>query len=720
MSETTVDPAPQAVDTTPSKPRVPPRVPLRSRIDWSWRHGPVIAPIQAGIGAFNAAAVGYLTHVNPLWAASTGIGMSIAAAIAARRKHLSTGGIFYWVACWAGAGTWATWAMSTTPWTGDAVYTLAAGTAAAGLLAPWVSRHEQQAVIDRAEKQAARARIEVAVEWEDRLARVAQVKWTEGRSANPNNPNAEGVTGIETWPREMGMTLQVQLPPGDSYDRLRPFTSQMAADAKIPLSCDVEILPGRDRSVAIIRVETVDVSDAEIPYPEGTDGTAPLTITQPLVAAVQRGGVDYPISVLDDPMLIVGQRGSGKTNAVQVMNALLLRCADTVVWHIDLNGSGMSRPWMTPWLKGQIREPVIDWVAATVDEAIVMMQAAINIAKARKTIYAEAMDAEDDDKLHPSPKVPEIVIVLDEGAEAMAMSRGNTILSAKIAELISIARAARVNLLLSTLRATGDIIPMEVQAQVGTKIFMRPVLDCQHEMAQLLGWSKLPLSEVAQPGTAAARTHDTAGITRVNFYRMRPSAIHAMAVAVAGIRPALDAPSAAAAVTGGRIPADAYTGRHARYRAWYADQGGTTITYTAEEDPVMPAHHDPDDAARDMAAAVDNMNKALADLAQVADEAERSGRQVADDIPGIDDRFAEITETLGDDASEDQKRRDWFATFLRDAQIRGDGTTPAEITARFEETGVTIPSRATINRWLTAAGWAPTGKGPDARWTPPA
>ena len=119
-------------------------------------------------------------------------------------------------------------------------------------------------------------------------------------------------------------------------------------------------------------------------------------------------------------VLVIGQTGSGKTILLNVLTAGAGRCRDALVWHIDLNGGSLSQMWLAPWLEGHTDRPAIDWAASTPAEALDMALAALRIAKDRKTSARKLKIAADTTLMPVSPDLPEIVIFLDEGAEAVS------------------------------------------------------------------------------------------------------------------------------------------------------------------------------------------------------------------------------------------------------------------------------------------------------------
>lgn len=679
--------APAKVVTTPppDKPR-PPR-------DWSWRHGPIIGPVNAGAGLSAAAMVGDLAGVVGWWGAAAGVAAAAGATVRAHRQNISPLGLVYRAGCWATAGGWMSWALATSAWSPDVLAGLAAGALAAGLAAPEMAEHETRVVAQRrkaadvvaqAEAKAAddKRRIVIAEEWEARLTKASGFK-------------GFAITAVQDWPDRGGYTLQVRLPGGVTRRMLAGLVDTLATDADLPLGCGAEIGPGTSRGVVLIRVSTVDTTAEAQLYPQDI---TPLTFTGPLPIGMHRASVPAVITLLEDPAMVVGRRGSGKTVTLQVINAGIARCIDALLWHIDLNGSGMSSPWLDDYLAGRVDRPPIDWVAATPDEALLMVRVAINIAKGRKVAYKALMKQVNDDKIPISATVPAIVIVLDEGAEAVAANRGNASLAAALEELISIARATREQIVLSGLRATSETIPTTLKKQVGIKIQMRP--EELSEIAQLFEWnSGVAIEDAPYPGSGLLKSPETRGIAPYRGYDLRPADIRRIAAATGPMRPTLDATSA-------RIGGTAYANRWARYRTWYTAQGGDTTAMPTTPQPDQPEPTQPQQnlgqGIAGLGGAKENLDNNLEKLRALRQQAENP-EPASEQQPDFDAEFAAIVageewDAPGTPAAADG--RDSMVQILKAAGA--DGLHRDVLAEQLAKIGVT-PSRPTLYRWLQAA-----------------
>jgi hypothetical protein len=677
-------PKAEAAPVVPAKPK-----------DWSWRHGPIIAPVNAGLGACSLGMLGDLAGVSPWWGLGAGLAGAVGHGIRSIVRDVTPLGMAYRTTAWLAGGTWGAWALHTSAWSPDVLTALAAGTVALGLAAPEMADHETRAVTRKAKEEAAAKqaesdavaaarRLKVAREWEARLDRVCMVKGAL-------------IQAVQDWPEGGGYTLQVRLPAGGmTWRQVASATDGLATDADLPHGCGVEVHPGKSRGVLLLKVATLDTTAEAKPYP--IDNLTPLTFTGPLPVGMHRASIEAVINLLEDPMMIVGRRGSGKTVFLQVVNAGLARCADALIWHIDLNGAGMSSPWLSDFLAGAQDRPVIDWVAPTAEEALLMVTTAVAIAKGRKVAYKPLMDSVNDDKIPISAQVPAIVIVMDEGAEAVAANRGNSDLAAALDELISIARAARVQEVFSGLRATSETIPTPLKKQVGVKVQMRP--EDIDEIAQLFGWhSGVSVEDAPYPGSGLLKTPDSRGILPLRGYDLRPDAIRAIARAVAPWRPTLDKPSAGIAGT-------AYANRWDRYGSWLTDQGGTMPTQRTP-DPSENTPIQQGEGVAGLGPAKADLEKNLAILRKLRDEAENPKPQTEDVNAAFDAIVSGEQWGAEEAASTDDRTR--LAEILKAAGP--EGIHIDDIAARLAKVGVK-PSRPTLYRWLDAsaektgrAGW---------------
>ncbi|WP_157433966.1 hypothetical protein [Actinoalloteichus sp. GBA129-24] len=505
---------------------------MRERhLDWSAGHTPALAALNTTGGVLATGMVGSLIDIAPVWGvAAAGVGAAghlIATAGIGGRARLT-----HRATCWAGAGGWLAWSLATTPWSIASLTSLACLGVAGYATGRFVSIADDRQQERRHKLMLASRRARTATEWEGRIGRVCGIQGSR-------------VVGVEQWDTGTGYTLDVELPEGGkSWRELAAAAEALAADANLPDGCGVEVVAGISRRVALIRVSTVNVQIKDTPYPSEA---TPLTINNPIPIGLHRDASEAGLSLRQDTTLLTGQKGGGKTNELQVINAGLVRCVDTVVWHIDLNGGGMSLPWITPWHErgpaGGVPAPAVDWVAATPKEAQKMTAAALRIAKHRKVAYRKLRRDVGDDKLPVSPTVPEIVIVVDECAEVLGERTPHRQVQANLEEIQRIGRAEGVNLVFCGLRATTDVIgSTNILKQARARVSMS--VQDPEELNYLFGWScKATPADIPYPG-CGLYLQDTSGNPRpFKGYRLVGAALEDVAVAVAARRPALDEPS---------------------------------------------------------------------------------------------------------------------------------------------------------------------------------
>lgn len=554
-ADTTTPPAnqPGATPTTNTAPKPANRVKPGGWVTyalstWHWRHPhPAWGTINAAGATLGTAGIAAAAGV-PAPFALIGGALGAAGAVAGGMTDDLSGRRLLWR-----AGSWmlpATWMASTigldAVWSGPALGTLAAGTAAAATIATAAGRARQRRTVTRhqqaARADAATARERVAVAWEARIARVTDVKVT--------------IRAVQAWPTRSGFTLDADLPTGGATWRdIARRTEGLATDARLPNGCEVTVEPGDSRGAVLLHVSTVN----RLGEDHYLDDYSPLSINNPLAIGVHRNGEQALINLRYACGVLVGQTDSGKTNQLQTINTQLIRAVDAIVWHIDLAGGGLARPWVTPWAEGRAPRPAVDWVATTAAEAEIMTRAAIEILKGRKPAYQQRMRDANDDKIPVGPDLPEIVIVVDEIKTVPAH------IVAMLTEISDTGRAAGVRTLSCALRATDDYLPVAIKEQARIRVGMR--VSDEKELNYLYGW-KYNIDSEAAPyqgcGFLLAGEPGEAAPMPFKGYRTDPGRIDTAAIAAAGWRPNLDPTSAhladQVAVRGTR----AYTDRWSR------------------------------------------------------------------------------------------------------------------------------------------------------------
>lgn len=493
------------------------------RIDWAGKHGTFAGTVNGALSTWALTMVGYLLHIPAIWALGAGIAAAAATLLASVGQNIDSHTLLYRAACWTGAGVWMTWAIGWgNPWSLHAVVSLVIGALVIGIIATALSRGERR----EQEKQRAALRLSQrarrAHDWEQRIRRVCNV-------------DAQ-VVGEEEWAGGTGYTLDLVLGGGGAtWKSIASFCDGLAADARLPEGCGVEVGPGADRGSALLRISIRNALLEPQPYPEDY---SPLTILNPIPMGVLRDGDVAGVELREETLVITGEKGSGKTNQEHVTTAGLVRCVDTLIWTIDFGGGGLPLPWLWAWHEGRAERPAIDWVATTGDEALAMTEVALDIAKRRKVAYQYLKRQTNTNLLPVSPELPEIVIIIDEGAEVTGERTKHRQVAANVEEIVRIARDSAVNVVLSGLRATADVIPPGVLHQARARIGMR--VSDSDELNRLFGWRhKLSADDIPFKGGAFILTEQLTPRPMRGFF-LDPARIDDIAVAAGGIRPGLD------------------------------------------------------------------------------------------------------------------------------------------------------------------------------------
>lgn len=524
-------PAPAPTATKPDTPTTKPTIPtgkapwwMAKMQPWGWEHPPTWGAINTSGAILGGTMIANLIGMPaPLGIIGGTVG-GLAALAAGLVDDITPARLLWRAGTWITSGVWVTWALTASPWNPACLGALGIMTSVTGTVATIRSRRKRtRDAQDRAhaKTEQERQQIAVALDWEDRIRRVTGV--------------SVSVAGIRAWETGAGFTLQVLLPKGGAtVSQLSAHLDGLATDARLPNGCEITIRQGRYRGSLDIDVSTVDILDDLIPCPEST----PLSIDNGLPVGLYRESSLATIDTAWDCAALVGQVGSGKTNLLNVINLAILRCVDTCLWHIDLTG-GISRPWVRPYYEGRVTHPMVDWGAYDPTEADLLCDAAIAIIDARKGIYEEWMRQCNDDKIHVTPNLPQIIIVVDEAGKLP------TSIMEKLRVVSDTGRAARVRIIYCGLRATSEYMPPAIKSQARVLVGLR--VTRQEELAYLFGWHAVRsgLDTQAAQNKGCGFIQDDGGAPRpFKGFRITPSEIDAAVEKVVSWRPLLDEPSA--------------------------------------------------------------------------------------------------------------------------------------------------------------------------------
>jgi hypothetical protein len=535
--------------------------------DWAAGHGPVTGALSATTGCLAVATTGTAAGMPPGWALAIGAAGAIGHTATSLRDRLAARTIGMRAASWLLGAGWATWAMTSGPLSWTALGSLATLGVGIGAAARATLLHEEARELEalaQAERQVAAElsaeRRAIAAEWVDRIQRVCGI--------------TVRVRAVEMWPTGTGFTLDADLPPGGAtYDRIAREAPKLSADARLPHGCTATASPGIDQGRVLVDVTTVNVLAREVTYP--TD-YGPLSVLTGIPWGLRTNAEEIRAYLREQCALVVGPTGSGKTNMVHTILAGFARAEDVLTWVIDLNAGSAGLPWVRPALDRDGRpvdgiRPGVDWLAASPEEAALMLDTAVRVAKHRKTVYQDLMARANTDLLPISAKIPQIMLVIDEGAEILAGSdKPSRMLAAKILEVIRIARAMGIRTVLTALGATGAVlgnlmIRREAKVRVALTGGETEGMDLSK---QFPGSRGLRVDQAPYKGAGFMGTPESPAAL-FKSWRILPNQIRDITAATADRHPTLDAPSATAA-------GDAYAHRwDADRTAWMRDQPST-------------------------------------------------------------------------------------------------------------------------------------------------
>ncbi|GAA0853587.1 hypothetical protein ACFQVD_26275 [Streptosporangium amethystogenes subsp. fukuiense] len=537
--------------------------------DWSLTHGPIGGAVN---GFLALAALGAAAHAVDIdaWLPAAGTAVSAVGSILHsldRGAHTPT--LLYRLCCALSAGSWLTYTAATTPWTSGAFYALGLGALAAGVLAPWFRIKEPATGAGRTVRAAVVPRrvAQVAADWEQRILAVTRVRVE--------------ITDVRTWDSKAGYTLTGLLPlDGTTRQILAGASDQLAAAARLPDGCGVEVAKGPHRGSFVMHVMTVNRLTEDVDW---HGDLSARDIHDPAWLGEHRDSSPMTVPLREESVILIGQKGSGKTTLLHGLIWESARCFNGLTAVIDVNGGSLAQPWLHPWLEGETARPAIDWVAADLDEALEMTRILVEMAIDRKTSYRHLKVQHNLSLLPLSADLPSYQLLVDEGGELMSTTSRDPIkneIRDNIEELLRIGRDAGFNTIISALRAVQDMVSPDVVKQSKVKIGM--YCDDEAELAYLFGWNKgADPDELAGPGTGFYRVPGST-VRPFKGGNLRHGDIARAAVTIANNRPDLDAAGIA-------VGGDFYRDRLQRMRETFSGKAQVALPTQRPRAPQPPA-----------------------------------------------------------------------------------------------------------------------------------
>jgi FtsK/SpoIIIE family len=421
---------------------------------------------------------------------------------------------------------------------------------AAVLVAVYPAVAERQA---RAAEQARRAGEDSAAarrqrRWPDLLARIGYA--------------GVGYAGQEET--RAGYLVHLRLPASGrvTYPALAAAAERLEVAARLRHG-SLRFERGAQAHEVILHVAERDVLAMTVPLPSGSE---PLSVTGPIPLGLYQDGRQCEVTLREVATLIVGLRGSGKSNLLNVLIAQLARCPDVLIFAIDLKGGRMAAPWIQPWLAHRAPAPVIDWLATDREEAEKMLRALL------RAVQARARSCSGGEKIVPSASQPAILLVCDEVAVILGIGTGgprpweggvtNTTLAGLATQLVMTGRSEAIDLVMATQRGT---VTMTGSADLKSQCALRIGLGVSSEAdARLIIPDNVriaaDLARLCHPGSGIVQQGSNGRVLPVKFYRLEHEMIGQIAERVGWLRPQPD-PLVAEAL------GDDYLTRWSRFRA---------------------------------------------------------------------------------------------------------------------------------------------------------
>lgn len=599
------------------------------------RHGPVSGPLHACVGLATAAVIAApaqpIVDIPAPWAGAGGAAVLAALWWRGSRNGAGTSRLVYrTVAVSSGTG-WLCWVLVNGAGTG-AVFSLAVGGVVLGIAARPVAAHEQEEERRRVEaSEAYRQRLanqrlqDIADEWTARIAKVCRIDVQVIAVEKWMHPGADGT------PRETGYTLEIILPPtGVGWRTLKDHQDALANAAQLPLGCGVEAGPGISRNRALLDVSTVNALEDDIPFPPAD---RPLSVDDPLDIGVRRDGSPALVSIRSESWVVSGGTGSGKSNELRTIINRLMECEDTLIVVIDKNGGGLVLPYLVPWVAGEIPFPPIAAVVDTDEEALKILHFLGQLIGVRKQSQAQNMMDADDDMVAASPRVPQIVVITDEGASM------NPKVQDAIVDLSDRGRGSRIRTIYCALRATaaGGYLPKPLLAQALVRIGMR--VNLTSELQYLFNSRGLDPADTPAPGYGFIEVTGEPALVHKG-YRTLPSHARECAVRTAKWRPVEIEPESMKL-----LPEDV---RDIWYQVWERNRHIAVAAAGGKAPKPAPQPELPARPARPASSHPGGMDGAVADMHRMRDRLrETMGQPPASQTPAQDeDEFGALVESV--------------------------------------------------------------------------
>jgi FtsK/SpoIIIE family len=507
----------------PARTVAPPTARERAARKQALEFGPLIAGVLYVAGSL--ASTAGLPHLAVTVACVILGGGAVIAALITVGTGLSA---VYISACGIAGAAWLGYACVTAPWSWAMAVVLALLAGAAILTYPVLREREYRAAEKARQAAEAAALAQQQRKWPDLLARIGH----------------KGVTFAGQEKTRAGYLVHLRLPGSGrvTYSALAPATEQLEVAARLRHG-SLRFERGDQAHKVILHVAERDVLAETVPFPADQ---GPMSILRPLPLGLFEDGQVCAVTLREMATLIVGLRGSGKSNLLNVLLAQLARCADVLIFAIDLKGGRMAAPWIEPWLAGRTPKPVVDWLATDREEAERMLRALL------RAVDARSRSGSGGEKIIPSPQQPAILLVCDEIAVILGVGMGgprysdegvtNATLAGLATQLVMTGRSEAIDPIMATQRGT---VTMTGSADLKSQCALRIGLGVASEAdARLIIPDDVriaaDLARLRYPGTGIVQMGKQGRVLPVKFYRIEYDEIGQIAERYGLIRPGPD------------------------------------------------------------------------------------------------------------------------------------------------------------------------------------
>jgi len=471
------------------------------------------------------AVLGHALALPGLWWAVVTAVVTVLACAAVRLVAGPTAVAAWWVMAFCVGGAWLAWSRFADLKTPGPWLWLAAP--AALLIAAWplLARAAGRRAEAARRRQADLERLREESRWPALLERIGH--------------KSVKVTGRQDTRNGYALTLRLPASGKITWKRLAADRERLEVAAGVRHG-SLRFEPGETAPEVLLYVSTVDVLAQTVPY---VDDGRPLSIRNPIPVGLYEDGSVCSLTLREVCALIVGLRGSGKSNLLNVLIAQLVRCVDVLLFVID-SKHRLIMPWVAPFLNDAAAGEAIEWAVTDREGTEAMLRAVLEAIRQRSASGSGG------EKIEPTPLEPAVMVVLDEVASVFGEGRGprfsegttNLTLAAIGSEAVQLGRSEAVDFILATQRGTvtmvgsGDLksqCAVRIGLRVASEADARLVFPDDQHAAQLLAALKYP-------GSGLLMEDLDARVAPVKWFRIEPQQIPEIARRYGPLKPAPD------------------------------------------------------------------------------------------------------------------------------------------------------------------------------------